>query len=135
MCFGGNNDPKPKPAPPPQKPLTWADAHSRVTGQSGPGGIGVTPVAEAAVPAENLADKAKREQKSRKRGRMANQVAEKHGRAKAPRRRPDGSRYADDRDPASRTNRFGGGKSSHDSEKKRAREQYLDDLRANPDGW
>ena len=131
MCFGGNSDPEAAPAPAPQEPLTWADAHSTVTGQSGPGGIGVTPTADALKASENKADKAKREKKKRKKGRMANQVAEKHGRTKAPRRRPDGSRYADDRDPASRSN----DKSSPRQRQSQARDEYIDDLRANPDGW
>lgn len=118
MCFGGNSDPEPAPAPEPQEPLTWADAHSKVTGQSGPGGIGVTPTADALKVSENKADKAKREKKSRDKYRSKG-------------RRPDGSRYADDRDPASRKN----SKKTTGERQKQARREFIDDLRANPDGW
>ena len=127
MCFGGNNSPDPAPTPEPQQPLSWADAHSTVTGQSNPDGT-VTPTAAGLAKATgskrpgNKADEAKREKKTRDKYRSKGL-------------RPDGSHYADFRDPASRTNWHGGGKRSKAGLEKRAREQYLDDLRANPDGW
>lgn len=120
MCFGGNDSPDPAPTPEPQEPLSWADAHSTVTGQSNPDGT-VTPTAAGlARNTENKADKAKREKKSR-------------DKYKSKDRRPDGSRYADYRDPASRNVK--NSKRPQRALDKLAREQYLDDLRANPDGW
>lgn len=123
MCFGGNNDsPDPAPAPAPQEPVSWADAHLAVTEQTNPDGS-VSPTAEGlAIKERRTADQAKREKKSRDKYRSKGL-------------RPDGSHYADYRDPASRSNWHGGGKRSKAGMEKRAREQYLDDLRANPDGW
>ena len=121
MCFGGNNNsPDPAPAPEPQEPVSWADAHLAVTEQTNPDGS-VSPTAEGlAIKERKTADQAKREKKSR-------------DKYKSKGRRPDGSHYADYRDPASRNV-----KSSNRPKRtleKTAREQYIDDLRANPDGW
>ena len=117
MCFGGNNSPDPAPTPEPQQPLSWADAHTQVTGQSNPDGS-VTPT--AAGLAINKADEAKREKKTR-------------DKYKSKGLRPDGSQYADYRDPANR-NKQNSNRPKATLEKI-ARDQYLDDLRENPDGW